>query len=121
MKENKVKDFFDNLESKDDVFKKWGDEIRKEEEIEKLKELYDFGFKWIARNKSGFLWAFTSKPQKEVESWECANESFTFFAIDSNKHWELFKYIKWEDEKPNNIKNLIRNKYKILKLGSGKK
>jgi hypothetical protein len=41
MKENKVKDFFDNLETKDDVFKKWGDEIRKEEEeIEKqIKEL----------------------------------------------------------------------------------
>lgn len=107
MKENKVKEFFDNLETK-------------EEEIEKLKELYDFGFKWIARNKNGFLCAFDSKPQKKLEIW-VSNVSFTFFAIDSNKHWELFNYIKWEDEKPYNIKYLIRNKYKTLKLESGKK
>jgi hypothetical protein len=122
MKENKVKEFFDNLETKDDVFKKWGDEIRKEEEeIEKLKELYDFGFKWIARNKSGILWAFDSKPQKKLEIWDCDNVSFMCFSIDSNKDWELFKYIKWENKKPNNIKHLIRNKYKILKLERGKK
>lgn len=61
-------------------------------------------YKYISRDRTGELSASTSKPKKYEIGWDTVghDESSEFLIYD-----HLFKFIKWEDEEPWNIAELI--------------
>ena len=71
------------------------------EEYQVLKELDD-KWKWIARDElRNSVYVFYKKPNKYSTYWE--DEDMIYEQIDEN----LFQFIKWEDEEPHNIAELI--------------
>lgn len=60
-------------------------------------------YKWIARDKSGKLYIFINKPYKI---------DFLWYAVDSiydlNVFNHLFQFIKWENEEPYLIEDLLK-------------
>lgn len=66
-------------------------------------ENVDKSFKWIARDNNGYLYAYIKKPCKLTESWN--SES----CIDLRIFNHLFQFIKWEDEEPYNIQEILDN------------
>ena len=57
-------------------------------------------YKYIAREKNGFLLVYTEKPIKILETWGLANYALmNMFDIK-------FDFIKWEDEDPWSIEDL---------------
>ena len=71
----------------------------------KLTELVEDGFKYIARDHDGDLYAFIEKPEKRKEVWI----SFDIHRLINKTELD---FIKWEDEEPYNIADLIRRKQK---------
>lgn len=59
---------------------------------------------YIARDKSGFLGVYTSKPDKLNNSWGCYNRTGNL-----NLFTELFQFVQWSDEKPYTIKDILDN------------
>lgn len=61
-------------------------------------------WKWIARDRSDSLYVYNTKPIKSVsyDEWQCHEYS----NINAFKH--LFKFIKWEDDEPYNIDELLK-------------
>ena len=71
------------------------------EEYEVLKDLDD-RWKWIARDElRNSVYVFYKKPNKYSTYWE--DEDMIYEQIDEN----LFQFIKWEDDEPYNIQELI--------------
>lgn len=82
-----------------------------QEEYEKIKLLPDYDWNWIAREKTGKILSFTNKPTKTDEVWKDKQTRLWFNYKDS----QLFQFIQWEDEKPYEIAELIRE-YEIKEL-----
>ena len=61
-------------------------------------------YMYIARDKSGFLGVYHSKPDKLNNSWGSYNS-----IGDLNLFNELFQFVKWSDEKPYAIKDILDN------------
>lgn len=62
----------------------------------------DEEYKWIARDISGNLYVYKNKPFKDGNVWGCVEG---FVRIELFEH--LFKFIKFLDEEPYNIKELL--------------
>ena len=67
-------------------------------------------YKYIARDENGGLYIFTVKPKKNpygIQKWNTEfvkeYEIFTFYN-------HLFKFVKWEDEEPYSIEELLNDK-----------
>lgn len=60
---------------------------------------------YIARNKNGNLYVFDVEPTKD-KHYNCWSSSCTHVAVIFNK---LFQFIKWSDEKPYAIKDILDN------------
>ena len=62
-------------------------------------------YRWISRDKDGGLHIFESKPDKEHDHWSISYyysfESLCLFR-------KLFQFIKWEDDEPYNIEELLK-------------
>ena len=69
------------------------------EEYGLLKEYREQGYKWIARDKDGRLYVYLETPIKSSAVWNGMR-------IIREEH---FTFIKWEDEKPTKIDDLIRD------------
>lgn len=72
------------------------------EEYEFLKKLKTEGFVWIARDKNGKLFIYQEIPRRYRTIWN-------FGGGTVNIQQERFAFIKWEDEKPTKINDLIRD------------
>lgn len=73
------------------------------EEYDILKSAINGGYEWIARDKNNALWIYIQKPQKDTsETWIINGTWATKVNIN------LFQFIKWEDEEPHNIVELIK-------------
>lgn len=59
---------------------------------------------YIARDKSGFLGVYRSEPDRLNTSWCCYNSTGHL-----NVFTELFQFIKWEEEKPRVIRDILEN------------
>lgn len=59
-------------------------------------------YKWIARDKDGGLFIYIEKPIKLTNHWSC----YTASPLDVYSH--LFTCIKWEDEEPYLIEDLLK-------------
>ncbi len=71
-------------------------------------------YKWIARDKDGEIKLFEKKPFKIEDAiedaWVCKNISpshSSYCSLECFMH--LFPFIKWEDEEPYNIDELLKN------------
>lgn len=66
----------------------------------------DKKYKYIARDKNNLLGLYKQKPIKKYEYfWACKNEN-TVAAFEMYNH--LFTFIKWEDEEPYLIEDLLK-------------
>ena len=62
-------------------------------------------YKWIARDKNGLIFLFSKKPSKCDYSWIGYNDiAFPYY--------HLFQFIKWEDEEPYSIEELLEGEKK---------
>ena len=57
-------------------------------------------YKWIARDKNGCLYVYASKPEKVIAIW--GGSGLPMIPFD-----HLFQFIKWEDEEPYLIEELL--------------
>ena len=78
---------------------------QKEKEI--LKALYTLGFIYVARDKNSTLCVYTSLPNKDKVGWHCAGHRLSFVDLPFCGKEVDFKYIRWEDEKPFDIKAFL--------------
>ena len=62
-------------------------------------------FKWITRDKDGNLFIYCEKPIKRESSW-ISETLFDWFGIWIFNH--LFSFIKWQDEGPYLIEDLLK-------------
>ena len=82
-------------------------------EYEILKWLEKEGYKFIFRNPNNDLMAHNNAPKKVFNGW--ANENSFNCWVSENQYKtllsfnELFKFIKWEDEEPTSIDELLKN------------
>lgn len=58
-------------------------------------------YKWIARDKNGLICLYTNKPRKCEYSWGGCKYMLLPFE-------HIFKFIKWEDEEPYSIEDLLK-------------
>lgn len=86
----------------------------KQEHKEKIKlskvekgmlENLDEKYKWIARDKDGTLCIYYIKPKKDIHICDWVNGEH-MFNLSIFKH--LFKFVKWEDEEPYSIEELLK-------------
>ena len=92
-----------------ELTKKWFDEEYKEPikltlHEKCILESIDKKYQWIARDRKCSLYVHESKPFKYSTYWDSVKqyECFIFFN-------HLFQFIKWEDEEPRNIQELLEN------------
>lgn len=71
-------------------------------EYEYLKVAKKEGFNFIARDNDGCVYLYRNIPWKDELSWDYSGKFIIAFA-------ELFKFVKWEDEEPCNIDEILSN------------
>ena len=71
-----------------------------EDEKAILKVLLNEKYKWIARDKNDWLYVYASKPKKGITIWENTGSPMMPFV-------HLFNFIKWEDDEPYSIEELL--------------
>ena len=62
-------------------------------------------YEWIARDKNGLICMYIKKPSKYEYSW--GGCKYMLLPFD-----QLFKFIKWEDEEPYSIEDLLKGEEK---------
>lgn len=65
-------------------------------------ESIDKEYKWIIRESTGNLYIYANEPYKGLCWYGVGNAIFTVFN-------HLFQFIKWEDDEPYNIQELLEN------------
>lgn len=63
----------------------------------------DEAFKWMARDKNGYLWLYEKEPEKDFDYW---SPPFSV-TIKFNCFQHLFQTIKWKDEEPCEFRKYI--------------
>lgn len=63
-------------------------------------------FKWIARDSSNRLYIYKEKPRKREYAWYDETETNTSYSFNLYAH--LFQFIKWEDDEPYSIEELLK-------------
>lgn len=71
-------------------------------EYEYLKVAKKEGFNFIARDKSNRLYGFEKQPTKDNVTWGSRGDYVGMFK-------STFSFVKWEDEEPWNIDNILAN------------
>ena len=67
-------------------------------------ESIDNFYKWIARDDDGYLYVYEKKPCKDSCGWENPFYYKNFILFN-----HLFQFIKWTDDEPYNIQELLEN------------
>lgn len=81
---------------------------QKEKEI--LRALYILGYSYIARDRDGSLCTYKTKPYKDKIGWAWEYDDVHFIHLGEfpNISYQIdFQFIKWEDEKPFDIKAFL--------------
>ena len=66
-------------------------------------------YRWIARYSAGVLCLCTDKPYKGRAYWEMKSGACISFLMFNH----LFQFIKWEDEEPYNIAELLKGESNV--------
>ena len=75
-----------------------------EKEQKSLSALYTLGFRYIARDRDASLCAYDSLPTKRAGAWLPGKNCISITTIPHFNPKIDFQFIKWEDEKPFDIK-----------------
>lgn len=75
-------------------------------EYEYLKFAKENEYNFIARDKSNRLYGFEKQPTKDNATWGSRGDYVSMFK-------STFKFVKWEDEEPYNIDEILRN-YEVI-------
>ncbi len=73
-------------------------------EYEVLKHYYNDSYKYIARDENGGLFLYIAKPSKGSNIWRSISDHHNLY--DFRKK---FQFVKWEDEKPTSIQEVLNN------------
>lgn len=73
-----------------------------QQEYEKLKEAKSDGYEWVARDESGWVYVYKTKPEKCSCSWADDNDEKAL-----SSHGSAFEVLSWHDEEPYSIVELI--------------
>ena len=65
-----------------------------------LGDLIERGYKYIARDKDGAIFAYSDKPTKDRWLWDSNNASDELFSENISLVSRMFTDIKWEDVEP---------------------
>lgn len=65
-----------------------------------IKDLIDRGYKYIARDKDGAIFAYSDKPTKDRWLWDSNNASNELFSENISLVSRMFTDVKWEDVEP---------------------
>lgn len=65
-----------------------------------IKDLIDRGYRYIARDKDGAIFAYSDKPTKDRWLWDSNNASDELFSENISLVSRMFTDIKWEDVEP---------------------
>lgn len=65
-----------------------------------LQQLYDEGYRYLARDESTFLYAYKQRPVKEQTIW---SDTYYISSCLQLSSFSCFKDIKWADEEPLDI------------------
>lgn len=65
----------------------------------------DKKYKWIARDKNGRLYVYKERPLKAHTMWRNDDSGGMHMVLFNH----LFQFIKWEDEEPYNIEELLKD------------
>lgn len=79
------------------------------EEYELLKSYRDKGYKWIARDKNNELYTHKGMLIKYLTMWDCDDSPYTPPILIDTYDNDILNCIKWKDEKPTEINDLIRD------------
>ena len=79
-----------------------------DKEIEILNALKVLGYVWLARDRNSELYAFFNEPTKSYSVWDDDNEEERYYFPIKEK--DLFNFIKWEDEEPIKIDELLKER-----------
>ena len=71
-------------------------------EYEYLKVAKENGYNFIARDNDGCVFLYRNIPWKDELSWDYSGKFIIAFA-------ELFKFVKWKDEEPYSIDEILSN------------
>lgn len=74
-------------------------------EKEQLRCIYTLGGRYLARDYTGYVYAYFEKPIKVDRGWRCSDFSEKSFQIFSNL--EVYHLLKCEDSKPIEIANYV--------------
>jgi hypothetical protein len=92
--------FFELINGKEKIIKLPKKPLLTEDEKTILRNLPK-EYKWIARDCSGVLCVYENKPKKDGDAW-------TSYSLDYSILFQhLFQFIRWEDEEPYNIEELL--------------
>ena len=73
----------------------------------------DKKYKWIAKDKSGDIFTFVSKPIKTEKLWSDGwSNGDSYASLEAIKN-SLFTEIKWEDEEPIRIDDYVERKESV--------
>ncbi|MBS4930746.1 MAG: hypothetical protein KH020_05360 [Clostridiales bacterium] len=72
-----------------------------------LKALYTLGFRYIARDINSNLYLYDLIPNKQKTSWGCDGDWLNIGGLPCFSGETDFKYIRWEDKKPFDIKAFL--------------
>lgn len=61
-------------------------------------------YKFIVRERNGYLYAYINKPRKYDKAWQALTCMRSMSLFD-----DLFQFIQWEDEEPTSIKDVLGN------------
>lgn len=61
-------------------------------------------YKFIVRERNGYLYAYINKPRKYDKAWQALTCMRSMSLFD-----DLFQFIQWEDEEPTSIEYVLNN------------
>lgn len=61
-------------------------------------------YRFIVRERNGIIYIYKSNPKKEADSWRSLSSEHELGLFNS-----LFEFVKWEDENPTSIKEVLDN------------
>lgn len=62
---------------------------------------------WLARDEDGELWAYSEKPFKSVDMWDCDDYPEVKREIEDDVE-DIYNFIKWTDEEPTEVKRVLK-------------
>jgi len=74
-------------------------------EIQTAKKLHDAGYKWLSRDKSGGVYAYSGKPYKSDGCW--VDKDIGRLILVVGKFTQIFQGIKWKDNEPTYIEDIL--------------